>query len=129
MEYSGELTLGDQLLLRRHGGAPITARSFSSGTDANTLRKEPPSQLKRGCPSRGDGGTGRTETDNGDDSEDDETGTSSKKRRRNKHAPAEMSSSNPVGRFRRVVDVPRVERRGTSFFREELHCLSKQRLL
>ena len=36
-------------------------------------------------------------------------------KRRNKHAPAELSSARPVGRFRQVVDVPKVVRRDPRF--------------
>jgi hypothetical protein len=56
------------------------------------------------------------ESDGSDESgggeNDDDAHASGERRRRNKHAPAEMPSNKPVGRFRQVMEVPKLIRRG-----------------
>lgn len=100
-----ELSLGDLLLLRRHGEAPRLAApsqrlkpSQSAVPRALRTTIDAPKELETRV-------TGS----------DDDASIAGKKRRRNKHAPAEQSSSVPVGRFRRVIEVPHIERRDPRF--------------
>ena len=58
---------------------------------------------------------GGSDDDDGGSSAGGGGGKAGKKAKRNKHAPAEMASNHPVGRFRKVVEVPKVIRRDPRF--------------
>jgi hypothetical protein len=109
MSDDGELTLGDKLLLKRHGSFPQQAAPKTFRTQKRTIA----------APAKEEASDSDDAGKSAGDSADDGDAAAGSKRRRNKHAPAEMSSANPVGRFRRVVDVPRVDRRGEGRVRGE----------
>lgn len=105
-----EASLGERLAVTRVGVFASQKRQ----------RSAEPERFTREQTNDDDDSDDSSSTDDAEGGEDDELARGGgapddavqAARRRNKHAPAELPSNRPVGRFRQVVDVPRVVRRG-----------------